>query len=59
MVVVAAERVQERGAFSLWLLRMEEVCLEITLQFSITPFQTFEEEIGSHSRAKPFYLYEK
>lgn len=50
-------RGQESDAFSLWLLQMEEVCLEITLQFSITPFQTFEEEIGSRSRAKPFYLY--
>lgn len=50
---------QESDAFSIWLLWMEEVCLEITLQFSITLFQTFEEEIGSHSRAKPFYLYKK
>lgn len=41
--------------FSPWLLGMEEVCLEIILWFSITPFQVFEEEIGSHTRAKPFY----
>lgn len=52
-------RGQESDAFSLWLLWMEEVCLEITLQFSITPVQAFEEEIGSPSRAKPFYLYKK
>lgn len=52
-------RGQESNAFSLWLLWVEEVCLEIALQFSITPFQAFEEEIGSHSRAKPFYLYKK
>lgn len=52
-------RGQESDAFSLWLLWMEEVCLEITFQFSITPFQAFEEEIWSHSRAKPFYLYKK
>lgn len=45
--------------FPLWLLWMEEVCLEITLQFSIILVQPFEEEIGSPSRARPFYLYKK
>lgn len=53
---VAWMRGQESDAFSLWLLWMEEVCLEIKLWFSVALFQIFEEEIGFHTRAKPFYL---